>query len=282
MAYPTPQVQTYEAGLLIGNLQVPALPGLSGGMDEALIFPPIIGNFWHFQYAVGLQMPTVDCQLVLRDNANECFALNFLSYFMNRSNDVSNDTYVIPGGITFYDGADTYLLGGAKADSFSLSAAKLSGEMVNFSCHFCGTSWLPVSAPSLSAFSADPPLMFSNVTFGTGLNNVGIWRLGMTFSNNHHPDGELDGNTTPAAWNAGMMTGSMNLEVRALDGVNTLRNGAAQFSVTGNNVSRTFTMANAHCTNWRRRAVAAPEVMRQYNYDLGSSDGRTTPIVLIS
>ena len=300
MSTPTAPTQWYEGSITLPGLglAIPAASGFSGGTDENFIDAQMAGNFWQYNYAAGYQMPRVQCQLIVRNSATEAFASAFLAYFFSRTSDTAHNTSSISGGVLFNDGMDSWLLGGTysndsvKADSFSIAGSK--GEMVNFSCTFCGTSWIYQGAsptpPTWGAIeTADPrtgaitlgtpPLTFANTDFG-GMLQGQVWRYGLTYSNNHRPNNAINMTNTPAAWNAGMMTGALNLEVQARTSVPT---SGQQIKIlyAGANISRFFSMPNVRLNNPRMRSVNPPEVMRNYQYTLLGGSSQADPILSI-
>jgi hypothetical protein len=245
---PTPQTPFYKAFIRFGNnLLIPALPGMRLTCPKNWAIPPIIGNYWQLNYVEGFRQPTVDVNLVIRDvpssapNGLEATSPLFWSYALCRyDTDNSHDTPYIAGGITFWNGRSGFTMYGAKLDSFTLSTAK--NEDLTLSCRFIGSNYdyyiqetgaqalSPISSynplPYVVEWGEYPPLRFQSCNWANGIvspqggsSNLAdvVWRYGLSYSNNHHPNMALDGTSFPAAANAGMLTCGLDLTVQADD-----------------------------------------------------------------
>lgn len=277
-----PQTQFYKSLLVIGTRVYPALPGCRMSMPLNYDVPPIIGNYWQWNYGPGLVSPTVEVQLVMRDTANECFDLSFFQMFLTRSNDAAHDTAVISGGITFWNGRRGFTLNGAKADSFSIGSG--ANQSVTLSCRFVGTSLTPVStAPAFTGFSNATELRFPNVSFAEPFANA-VWNFNMSFANNHNPDLSMNGTAFATAMNAGMQTAGFSCLMQAYHTPATLgiANGTypapatptpIAVSITCTTGTRVFTLANPIINNPNDLMAQAPRNMNEYSFICLGADG---------
>jgi len=299
---PTPQVTFYKTGLKIGNAFYPCLPNSTELIcPRNFAIPPIIGNFWQLNYADGLRQPVVNTQIVIRSNTAEVLSTTFLDYFMLRSNDLKHDMPNINSGgngITFFDGASAFNMGGGaggivKANAFTLMSSK--GEDLIFNAQFLGNNIVPIVGGSLAALSApswskDPPLRFQNVNFdGTAANEV--WRFSLAYSNNCNPNLAMDQTVFPADINGGLQTCGLSLTMQALSTppadeselhlfiYPAQQNAAAAHGNDGGGGSafRNFKMA-APINNTRDdRRLTAPRIMRNYDYIVLGGDSQAIP-----
>lgn len=277
----TQQTQFYKAGLKIGAVTYPALPGMRISVPKNFAVPPIIGNYWQLNYVEGMRQPMVECNLVARDVAGEVASAALFDLFHTRTADVAHDTVPIPGGISFWDGTSGWLLNGAKADSYTISASK--GEDIAISMRFVGTTIAALGAAINPGWSSNPPLRFQNLVFGNQLADI-PWMFSLSFSNNHHPDMSLNGSVFPAACNAGMMTAGLNVRVQAQDVVP--NGGPTSIAIIGHGTSQdtpngatylTFTLPNIALSTPDDKQVEVPRVMRAYQYICLGGDSQATP-----
>jgi len=308
---PTPPIQFYKAAILIGGTAYPALPNtcvLTCPRNFAI--PPIIGNFWAYNYADGLRQPVVSVQLVVRDGigSGDVLSSTFLNYFMLRSqNDLAHDVFPISGGITFVDqgpnaggvSGNGFVLGGSgicKANSFSLMASK--GDDLIFNCTFAGTSLDTIGNVTMPGFDERPPLRFNNVNFLQ--NNLAgkVYRVAVGYTNNLTPNLALDGTNFPADVNAGMMQASLSLTMQGGDSppVDETQvdmviygagrpSGVAAHGNSGNSGSalRTFTLPNVINQTRDERRITSPRIMRSYDFaclGAGATGNITAPLVI--
>ena len=272
----TPQTPFYKGILLIGSLQIPCYPNPSFTCPRNVDAPPIIGNYWQFNYADGLQQPYVDINIAVRDKTGEALSAAFLSLFHTRSSDVAHDTGVISGGIKFWDGRSGFTMAGAKADSYTIHVAK--PELIQMTARFCGT--LPTalgSAPSFSAWDNSKMLRGTKAQVA----DMNVWSVDLSYSNNHNPDMSLDLTNGPAACNAGMMTAGLSTSVQAADTV-LADSEPIEITIVGTAGAITFTVNNPVDNARDNRMINAPRVMRPHQYVSLGGDGQTTPPISIS
>lgn len=273
------QTQFYKSWIVFGGLNIPIYPGAQLNIPRNYAIPPIVGNYWQFNYGDGFVNPTIDVQIAIRDVATEALSLNFLNLFMTRSADVAHDTSALTGGIVFYNGRRAIQLLGAKADSFSIGSSK--GDDIRFSARFCGTGIAATTAPLTPAWSNANILRFNKGTFAGALAGI-LWRYDLSFGNNHNPDMSLDGTTGPANQNAGMMTVGFNVMAQAVDDTAVSAVTSAALTIAGANVSRTFTLPNLLCETPDNTGITAPRNMVQRSYHCLGGDGQTTAPLTLS
>jgi hypothetical protein len=267
--------QFFEAGIIISNLglQIPCLAGAGMDLPENFLIPSIIGNRWRFNRVRGLTQPVIDMPICLRDRSDEALSSTFLNWCFGRTNDSAYNTPEIPGGIVFFDGADAWLCNGVKFDSFTLTVAK--GELLGFNARFIGTDAVPTSAPAAIAWDNTPPLNYESCTFpvGSGFEDE-VWQFGMSYSNNLIPNYALNGKRGPKKQNAGSPTAGFNIRTMAKY-ILPADDSTVPMVITGNNVTRTFTLNRVACGNRNSRKVEQPHVMRNYTFECLGGDSRT-------
>jgi hypothetical protein len=283
--------QFYKAICNIGGNQYPVLPTAQFTMPKNFIIPPVIGNYWQWNFAEGFQQPSVDLVFLCRDKGSlgslsEVLSTTFLNYWLTRTSDAAHDTTAIGSGVAFWDGRSGFTLGGAKAESFTLSGAK--GQLLQFTGRFLFNSITPLgAAPSFTAWDNSAPLIGKNVTFDGNFANE-AWNFGLSFANNHTPDMSMDGTNLPTDNNAGLMTAGLNVTAQAalltfpdnnpVPGSLT----AINITITGANGTRVFTINNPINQTPNNRAVPLGRVMRQHSYVAIGGNGQTTPPLSIS
>jgi hypothetical protein len=316
-----PQSIFYKSVVLINGTAYSILPnGTRISAPKNYSIPPIIGNYWQFNFGAGLRQAVVDVAFVPLDSTTGVISDTFLNYALTRTNDTSHDTSVI-GPIAFWNGRDGFTLTNAKMESFSISSSK--GQPISFSARFVGGQLLPIGAYSSPFTTWDsstytttqmqqsrlPILQFMSVNFLGGLANV-VWSFNLTFSNNHTPNIPLDGSEWPIAQNAGMQTVAFNCMVQAatLKAVdinynssygtvpdNSPATGAPdntvpgslttiQFTITGATMGAvTFTLNNPVDQTPDEHDVQAPRLMRSHQYSClgGGANGQAlAPLVM--
>jgi hypothetical protein len=274
-------VQWFEAAIQISSssLFIPCYQGATLMMPVNWQAPQIMGNRWIFNKVQGLTQPLIEMNLALRDKSNEALSLTFLNYFMTRSNDVSFNTGYIPGGITFWDGVDSWLIENAKAESFTLQVSK--GELISMTVRFVATTMVSTS-PLVNTSMDDTNLLnFANCDFPTPSAYEGeVWTFSSSFTNNHRPKLALDMTRFPNAQNAGSPAAGAQIRVQGNFGIPP-DGQAMPFTIQGANVTRVFTITNPFCQNPDDRNTAAPEIMRNYSFLCTGADARTTgPMVI--
>jgi hypothetical protein len=212
--------------------------------------------------------------------ANEALSLTFLNYWQTRSNDTAFNTSYIPGGITFYDGVDAWLVQNAKAESFTLQTSK--GELISMTVRFVATNMTVTTAPAPISMDDSDLLNYANCDFPTPSVYEGeVWTFSTSFTNNHRPKLALDGTRFPNAQNAGSPAAGANIRVQGNFGIPP--DGVAMpFTIVGQNVTRVFTITNPFCQNPDDRAIEAPEIMRNYSFLCTGADARTTAPMVIT
>ncbi len=245
------QVQFYKSTvkLALGGTStladMPTYAGSAFGMPSNWSLPPVVGNYGQWTYGDGLLQPGLDVQMCVRDVANECMTQAFWDAFLVRSNDASHDTSIIDDaslvGAVFFDGQDAWALSGVKGNGFTLSAAKSSD--IQIAASYVATSavrMLAASNPSPPTWDDSNQLRFNKVTVdiilqtGASMSNplstyavtdsdftqqtiivCGTWGFTLSHSSNLNPNMSLDGTQFPTEWNAGMATGSLQLNIQA-------------------------------------------------------------------
>jgi len=169
-----------------------------------LIAPQPMGNSWSTSFAEGLKTSRFTASMMVREKTGEILsaAKTFFNLFLARTwtggfDDTAATTIIA------HNGLKSYTLANAKAEAFTLTIAK--GMMVGLSVVFVAPG-IPTIADSLPAdysntIDNSPPLMFDKVTFGGITGN--IYGAEITYSNNHQPNGPLDGTKTLASYDAG-------------------------------------------------------------------------------
>ena len=298
----------------------PVLPTATLVKPVNFIIPPIIGNYWQWNYAEGFQQPAVDLIFIVRDKGiggafSEVLSSTFLNYWLTRSSDVSHDTSIIAStaglgatnsiadpvnggycGLLFWDGQSGFALGGCKAESFSISASK--GQLLQFTGRFLFNYLTTLSAaPTVGGWDNSVPITGKNCQVKFAGSNAPVWNVGLSFANNHTPDMAIDGTNLPANNNAGMMTAGLNLTVQAATttvvdnnaadfGGSAMTAGAISLVITGNAAStpntRTFTITNPIDQSRDNRTIGLGRVMREHSYVALGGDGQTSPPLTIS
>jgi hypothetical protein len=252
----------YQACIIIGGVHIPCRPGAVLTAPDNWQVPPIIGNAYQWNYGVGLISPMVDVELVIRDITSEALSTAFLNYFTGRTSDVSNDTNELTSDIVFWDGRSGFTLGGAKAESFTISCSK--GDDIRMAVRFVGTSISSVgTSPTLDSWTIAPVLRFKAVTLGGALANI-AWAFSLSFSNNHTPNLALDGTQYPTAQNAGIPTASLDLTLQAAD-TPPATGTPIVITIAGSVLTRVITIENPLFGTENNRSVQAPRVMRQFS-----------------
>lgn len=291
----------YNSFLQIGSAFYPVYPNSVQLMCPLnYVLPPILGNFWQWNYYEGLRQPMCECQLAIRDKSTEVFSTTFLNYFMARTTDVSNDTVAISGGVYLWNGRRGFkMVTGVKGDSFSLGAS--AGGALQFTARFIGTDFLPFSggeaaaAPTLfTGWDKTNLLSWANLTFPSGALASDVWNFNTSYSNNHSPNLGMNGTTFVSAQNAGSPSAGMSLLVQAAttpDLLPTAANGtfpppatptSLAATVTGANVTRVFTLSNPIVNNPNDLAIGAPRVMQPYQFVCPGGDGNSIPPMIIT
>ena len=285
----------------------PVLPGARFTCPKNYAVPPIIGNRWALNIQEGARQPMVDLSFQVLDDANGVMGLTFLNYFLSRTNDAADDTYVIGNGsLVFFDGYRTVVMNGIKADSFTLSTSR--GDNLNLQARFCGSSIdITQGAPTFSGWSRNPLLKFQSVNFTSAPFTNNIWNFNLSYSNNHSPNAALNGSSFPVEMNAGMLSSAFscmvqtnsnfvdngmswnaggtytNQEVIYQGGVGTyLSPQSIVFTIQGNNVgTRTFTIPDPVNNTPDDVSITLPRIMRSYSYiNTGLNSQGTPPLII--
>ena len=301
----TAQVQFYKSAIRFGGNYFPCYPGaqLTAPLNYAV--PPIIGNYWQLNYGVGLVQPYVEVSLAVLDHATLCPLLQtFLNNWLTRVADAGHDTNLLGGTgvLDFWDGYRGWSMLGTKADSFTIGTSK--GDDIRFTARFCGTQLQLLSAdPGFGGWDTSALLRFPSLKFLNQSNgdfsayDQKIWRLDLSFSNNHNPDLSLDGTMFPVACNAGMQTAGFQIMVQAKDQVNipggdpNLQAGtqlgtadglAFGFRIAGAAKRADFKLNRIINATPAERPITPPRIMRQYAFLCLGSDAQTNPPLVVS
>ena len=292
------QRQFYKGVITFGALgNIPCLPGVSLSVPENYAIPPIIGNYWQWNFGQGFINPTLDVSFVFRDVATELMTptsgsvsapTSFFDYAHQRSNDGAHDVPTI-GNITIQPSgiADALVLQNAKIASYQMSCSK-GGEIV-IHASFVGTGIATIGSPlTFTGWSNANIMRFKNVTFASPMDNQ-VWEFGYNFSNNMTPNMALNGSEFPADQNAGMQTASFNMSTQIAT-VNRPDNGTfpvpgsltpLSFIIAGTTKTLTFNAPNPINNSKRSRQIAAGRVMQASQYTLLGGDGISSPPVSI-
>jgi hypothetical protein len=283
------------------NVVVPAYPGATLSCPRNWAVPPIIGNYWSYNFGTGLRMPVMEVSIPVFDDStygvlhgdNGDLFLNTSSdvpaLTLVRADNVTNDSKEI-GELILFDGVSTVTMAGAKLDGFSLASSM--GDDIQLRLRFVGTTLAVVrTSPSIATYrpqwTRSRILRFNAIDFKTlgSLSDVGnhVWSFNLSFSQNHTPNLCLNGTSFPSAQNAGMMGAGLSLTWQAtsdptdgeilgaedqdwpLGGVP----GAVAFTVThstGTNKVTTFDLPATINQNPDDRVVSIPRIMRSYNF----------------
>lgn len=280
---PTPY---YAARIIIGGLTLPALPGMALTSPKGWVVPPIIGNRFQVNRGKGARMAAIDVPLVVRDRSDEVLSATFLNYFFQRTGDSFDNTFAIPGGVKFWNGAAGFNMKGAKADSFTINADY--GGDVSFNCRFVGSTnggnqdtdcLEPLTvAPPNPDFDDTPVLRFESANAG-GVLADNLWQWGLSFSNNHRPDRSMHGSVFPKFMNAGMATAGFNMLVQALAPV-PADDTSASLVITATGFSRTFHLPRIVDNTPDDMTIEVPESMKRHNYQCFANSGNNSNGVL--
>jgi len=281
------QVQFYKAVIIIPGVPnpIPVLPGARLTVPRNWVVPPVIGNYWQWNYGEGVKIPVMDCSVLVRDNAGEALSSSLFGYFFNRTNDSAHDTTPM-GNVTFWDGATGYTLNNAKAESFTLGTSM--GDNLRMSMRLMGSSitQLTGSFSYPTSFNNANVLRFQSVNFASTLASK-VWRFDLSFSNNHNPNYALNGTVFPTEVNAGVMSAGFNIIVQANDVVPPVPPPGTNctpisFTITGSSHTCTFTISNPLDNTDYNRSVDPPRVMRQHTYVCLGGDGQVTEPIQVS
>ena len=283
------QRQFYKGIVSYGALGVlPTLPGVSLNVNENYAIPPIIGNYWQWNFGQGFINPTLETSFVFRDVSTELMTpsstgttpANFFDYAHMRSNDGAHDVASI-GNITIQPSGtgDALVLMNAKIASYQMSCSK-GGEIV-IRASFVGTGVTTLgTALTFAGWSNANILRFKNVSFASPLDNQ-VWEWGYNFSNNMTPCMALNGSEFPADQNAGMQTASMNISTQIAT-TNRPDNGTFPVPgtlapivviIAGTTKTLTATFPNPINNTKRNRQIASGRVMQASQYTLLGGDG---------
>lgn len=302
------QTQFYKALVRLATTgattyqSLPALPNTAVIIPKNYYIPPIIGNYWAYNYAEGLQVPMAEVQIVPRHLTTEALAYNaagqsstpdtLLEYLYCRSNDVYHDTSAATA-FEYWDGHGYIKIDNPKVDMITLSCAK--GEPLRMVARLVGSTFTVSGATPANLttykFDASAPIMFKDITFGGGLADK-VHAFTLTYMNNHVPNPGLNGSNAPCANNAGMQTVTFDFVTKAADvssGVYLTSGGngdgtSVAFSVVVGAATLTFTMGNVINNTQNVRRVTAPHILREHSLiALGSGvDGQASPPLAIT
>lgn len=185
----------------INGTTYPAL-SVSSGAPRNLVTGLPIGNTWATNFAEGLQTGRFTVRFLARIKATEVLSTTFWNYWLSRPFAGGFDD---TAGLTIVHstGRRTRTYANAKAESLVITVAK--GAVVGITGVFVSPA--PPTrgdvTPATYANQVDNsgPLMFDAVTFG-GITG-GVYGFELTYTNNHQPDGPLDGTKYLSAYNAG-------------------------------------------------------------------------------
>ena len=232
-----------------GVINLPCLPGVRLSWPKNYSIPPILGNYWQFNYTEGVRLPTLEVDLVPRDKTLEALSGATggpIPVALARSGGpAANDIAIIDtvagilntyqgvtftGAVTFSNGRKALTMVGAKVDGFVISVGSkgddLRIKLRIVGCACFATYGIGTAAPAgigIPPWDNATPLRFQSsnfyqsaacTTIHTTLGNaVTSWSL--SYNNNCTPDPSLNGTTAPAAINAGLPTCSLSLSVQA-------------------------------------------------------------------
>ena len=260
----------YEAYIQIGALQIPAMPGMSLTAPQNWVVPPMIGNRFPVNVGKGARNASIDVSLIVRDKATEALSTSFLGLFNTRGSLPYDNTAIITGGITFWNGNSGFIMKGAKPESISLACSY--GEDIQLNCRFVGSdeeglnTCLTVisTPPTLPSWDCTPELRFDACNFSSPLTNE-VWRFGLSYSNNHRPSKAMHGGVFPIYMNAGQPSAAFNIMVQELASVPS-DESAVTLSIAGTAFTRNFTLNRIKDNTPNNLSVEVPESMRMHDY----------------
>jgi hypothetical protein len=274
---PTSQTPYFQAVAKIGSLIIPCAPGANLMCPKNLQLPPIIGNAYQWNVGEGLQSPTVDLDLIVRDVADEALGSTLMTLFFGRTNpatDVAFDTDSTT--VTFWDGRTGFTMTGAKFEAFTLSCSM--GQDIRLTARFVGTGITAIDSPmSLIDWSNANVLRFPHLTIADQTGATGTagtptssgylagraWSVNLSCANNHTPNLGLNGTVFPTDMNAGSPTAGASVTLQAADGP-PLEGVPIVVTVGGSNITRHFSINNPLHNTDQNRQIGAPRVMRTY------------------
>lgn len=170
-----------------------------------LVIAQGVGNTWGTNIAEGLQTTRIVSQFICRRGAGEILSSTFWNLFMARTWSGGKDdtgAFTIVGST----GVKTRTYANCKAEAFTLTIAKgaIVGLTGVFLCPGIATK-APITPNSYGTnIDTTSALMFDAATFGGIIGNV--YGAEIVFSNNHKPNGPLDGTKFLQSWDAGNVT----------------------------------------------------------------------------
>lgn len=295
-----PQTPFYKSWLKIGGIFLPAYPNsVRFSCPKNYQIPPIIGNYWQWNFQEGLRMPVVEVRLAVRAKANEVLSSTFLNYWLVRSGVIEDDTVAISGGIELFNGRrGIKMLTGVKADSFTIGSTV--GQLVTFTARFVGTNFVKMTTLELTAaqtafpgWNKDCLTSFQHIQFDEPLANS-VQNFTLSYSNNHDPNPTHTGTAFVAGQNAGMRTAGMSLVTpaeRTPELVLPAGNGECPppvtpstiaFTIAHDALTRRFELVNPINNDPDSIEIVAPRNIQQFNLTALGADGTTLPPLVIT
>jgi len=215
---------------MINNAVITLRPGASMAYPINPDIPAPLngyGGWGAMNYCQGLQFPQFNLPCIPLDtgvSGNWFTGSNLQTWFNSRGD---RPVWDLPVMSSFYfsengsvdDGQGTWFGNGVKAAGITISGRK--GQGVAVMMRFAGTSADPVVNAGVLPVQGTtaPQLSFNRITFGGGsaFDGVGIVGFTMQYDTGLTPNMELDGTFSPVEQNGGTPSGSLTLEINALD-----------------------------------------------------------------
>lgn len=170
-----------------------------------LVVPVPVSNTWATNFAEGLRSSRLVINYDFRNSTTECLDSVFWNWFFQRLAWSGGFDDTVPLTMTVNNSQNTYVLGSAKAESFTL-AIKPGMQIGLQAVYACPL--IPSKTDALqtgySPFNSTRPVMFNDVTF-SGITGD-IYGVEIGYSNNHLPRAPLNGTNYMTAWDAGPIT----------------------------------------------------------------------------
>lgn len=292
------QVQYFKGITNFGVLGIlPIMPGISLKIPENYAIPPIIGNYCQLNFGQGFISPSLECDFVFRDVANELMTPSgslgspsgLFDFLQLRTNDAAYDCLSI-GDITIQPSglSDGFVLQSAKLGAVSISCSK--GGEIQIHASFMGAAVIPqTTLLTFTGWSTANIMRFKNVNFAAPADNQ-IWEFGLSYSNDLSPDMSLNNSEFPANQLGGLPTASFNASMQINSRLNVPDNGtfpapanpaALSFQIVGTYRTLTFNAPNPINNVKRNRTISAPRVMQPYNAILLGSSSFDRPCTFV-
>lgn len=171
-----------------------------------------VSNTWVTAHGLGARTSRVVARMLLREKSTELLAATFWNLLMQRTWSAGfDDTTAFAMNVA--TGRRLRALTNCKFESANVVVAFGAPVALNcvFLCPGVATKSDQLAADYLNTFDNSPPLMFDKATFG-GITGP-VHQFEFTYSNNHLPNGPLNGTKFLTSWDAGVRSAAVKLLV---------------------------------------------------------------------